>query len=168
MRRFFAVTLCLSFVSSTSFAERNPTPEALYQRQKKSAALALTLEALCPIAGAGVFYAGDGEKATVLAISSVVSAGAAVGAAFYLVHLSHQSPSGVERVVSDVLRGTAWTVLGVGGVFYLLTRISGLSLAPEAVAGFNADLEQRLGVPPGESSVPIHARAKGLSLTWRF
>jgi hypothetical protein len=163
------VTLfCLLFATPTSFAEGNPTPEALYQRQKKSVALALTLEALCPIAGAGAFYAGDNDKATLLAVLSAVSAGAAVGSAFYLVHLSHQSPSGVEHVLSDVEGGTAWAVLVVGGAIYLLTRISGLSLAPDSVASFNVDLQQRLGVPPTESLVPFHARATGLSLIWRF
>jgi len=52
-----------------------PTPEALYQQQKKSVALAVTLEALCPIAGAGALYAGDGDKGTLLAILSTASAG---------------------------------------------------------------------------------------------
>jgi hypothetical protein len=163
------VTLfCLLFASPKSFAEGNPRPEALYQQQKKSAALALTLEALCPIAGAGAFYAGDSDKATLLAVLSAVSAGATVGSAFYLVHLSHQSPSGAERVLSDVEGGTAWTVLVVGGIIYILTRISGLSLAPDSVELFNLDLQQRLGVPPAEPLVPFHALATGLSLIWRF
>ncbi len=167
--RILTLTLfCLVLASSPSFADGNPTPRALYQQQKKSVALALTLEALCPIAGAGAFYAGDSDKATVLAVVSAASAGAAVGSAFYLVYLSHQRPSGVEHVLSDVESGTAWTVLVVGGVTYLLTRVSGLSLAPDAVGAFNVDLQQRLGVPPSEPLVPFHARATGLSLVWRF
>ena len=167
--RILTVTLfCLLFAASPSFAEGNPTRETLYQQQKKSVALALTLEALCPIAGAGAFYAGDSDKATLLAVLSAVSAGAAVGSAFYLLHLSHQHPSGAEHILSDVEGGAAWTVLVVGGAVYLLTRISGLSLAPDAVASFNVDLQQRLGVPPTEPVVPIHARATGLSLIWRF
>jgi hypothetical protein len=168
MRLFTVTLLCVSLASLTSLAQRNATPQAAYEQQKKSTALALTLEALCPLAGAGAFYAGDSDRGTVLAISSTISAGAAVGAAFYLLHLSHQSPTEVEGVVSDALRGTAWTVLVVGGVFYLLTRLSGLSLAPDAVAAFNADLQQRVGAPPAEPAVPIHALATGLSLIWRF
>jgi phage shock protein PspC (stress-responsive transcriptional regulator) len=160
--------LCLLFVSRPALAERIPTREALYQQQKKSVVVGVTLEAICPIAGIGAFYAGESDKATVLAILSTVSAGAAVGSALYLVHLSHQSPSGAERVLSDAESGTAWTVLVVGGVIYLLTRISGLSLAPDAVASFNADLQQRLGVPPAGPLVPFHAQATGLSLVWRF
>lgn len=156
------------FVARPALAEGIPSREVLYQQQKKSVALGLTLEAICPIAGAGAFYAGESDKATVLAILSTVSAGATLGSALYLVHLSHQSPSGAGQVLSDVEGGTAWTVLVVGGVIYLLTRISGLSLAPDAVASFNADLQQRLGVLPAEPLVPFHARATGLSLIWRF
>jgi hypothetical protein len=163
-----ATLLCLLSISSSSFAEGIATPTTLYQQQKKSVGLALTLEALCPIAGAGAFYAGDSDKATVLAILSAASAGAAVGSAFYLIHLSHQNPSGVEHVLSDVESGTAWTVLVAGGLIYLVTRISGLSLAPDAVTAFNANLQQQLGVPPSEPAVPIHAQVTGLSLTWRF
>ena len=168
--RILSVTLLgLLLASRAAFAQQGiPSPEVLYQQQKKSVALAVTLEAICPIAGVGAFYAGESDKATVLAILSTVSAGATVGSAFYLVHLSHQSTSGAEQVFSDVESGTAWTVLVVGGVIYLLTRISGLSLAPDAVASFNADLQQRLGVPPAEPVVPLHARATGLSLVWRF
>jgi hypothetical protein len=56
----------------------------------------------------------------------------------------------------------------VGGVIYLLTRISGLSFAPDAVTAFNLDLQQRLGVPPTEPLVPFHAQATGATLVWRF
>jgi hypothetical protein len=160
--------LCLLLVPRPSFAEGLPTPRAQYEQQKKSVGLGLTLEALCPIAGAGAFYAGDSDKGTLLAVLSTVSGGAAVGSAFYLVHLSHQSPGGVEHVLSDVESGAAWTVLVVGGIIYLVTRISGLSLAPDAVALFNVDLLQRLGVPPAEHPLPFHAQATGLSLSWRF
>ena len=168
MRILTSTLFCLLLASQQSFAEGDSTPQALYQSQKKSVALALALEALCPVAGAGAFYSGDNDKATVLAVVSAVSAGAAVGSAFYLVHLSHQSPSGVEHVLSDLEGGTAWTVLVVGGVIYLLTRISGLSLAPDAATSFNVDLQQRLGVRPTEPLLPSHARATGASLIWRF
>ncbi len=168
MRTFAAALLCLLLVSRQARADGIPTPEGLYQQQKKSTALAVTLEAICPIAGAGAFYAGEDDKATVLALASGLSGGAAVGAAFFLIHLSHQNPSGVDHVFSDVESGSAWTVLVVGGVIYLLTRISGLSFAPDAVTAFNLDLQQRLGVPPTEPLVPFHAQATGATLVWRF
>jgi hypothetical protein len=55
MRTFAATLLGLLLVSRPSLADGIPTPEALYQQQKKRVALAVTLEALCPIAGAGPF-----------------------------------------------------------------------------------------------------------------
>jgi hypothetical protein len=168
VRTFAATLLCLLLAARPSHADGIPTAEALYQRQKKSVALAVTLEALCPIAGAGAFYAGDDDKGLFLAIVSGVSGGAAVGSLFYLIHLDHQNPSGVDHVFSDVESGAAWTVLVVGGVFYVLMRISGLSLAPDAVTAFNLDLQQRLGVPPTEPLVPFHAQVTGASLLWRF
>ena len=168
MRTFAAALLCLLLVSRSSLAEGIPTPEALYQQQKEGVALAVTLEALCPIAGAGALYAGEDDKATLLAVISTVSAGAAIGSAFEIIHLDHESSGGIDRVWSDFESGTAWTVLVVGGVIYLLTRISGLSFAPDAVASFNLDLQQRLGVSPTEPVVPFHAQATGASLIWRF
>lgn len=168
MRTFLATLLCLLLLARRSVAEGIPTPEALYQQQKKSVALGVTLEALCPIAGAGALYAGDDDKATVLAIISTVSGGAAVGSLLYLIHLSHESPTGVDHAVNDVETGGAWTVLVVGGLIYLLTRISGLSFAPDAVGAFNTDLQQRLGVRPSEPLVPFHAQVTGASLLWRF
>ena len=145
------------------------TPRARYEQQKKSVALAVTLEAVCPIAGAGAFYAGETDKGTLLAIISAASAGVAVGSVFYLLHLDHQNPSGrVDRVFSDIEGGAAWTGLVVGGVIYFLTRLSGLSLAPDAVGAFNVDLQQQLGVSPTEPTVPFHARATGASLIWRY
>lgn len=168
MRITTATLMCLLLVSRSSFAEVVPTPEARYQQYKKSVAVGVALELICPIAGAGAFYGGESDKATVLSILSAVSAGAAVGSALYLVHLSHQNPSGVEHVLSDVESGTAWTVLIVGGVIYLITRISGLSLAPDAVTSFNVNLQQRLGVASTERAQPLRAQATGLSLIWRF
>lgn len=168
MRLLAATMLCLLFASRPSWAEGGAQSEALYQRQKKSMALAVTLEAVCPMAGAGALYAGETEKGTLLAILSTVSAGAAVGSAFYLVHLSHQHPTGFDHFLSDVESGTAWTVLVVGGIVYLVTRISGLSLAPDAVTSFNVDLQQRLGVPASGPQVPFRAQVTGASLIWRF
>ncbi len=163
-----AVLLLAICLSRSAFAEAPPSPEVQFQHQKKSVVLAVTLEVLCPIAGAGAFYAGEGDRATALAVLSAISAGATVGSVFYLIHLSHQSPSGAGRVFHDVESGTAWTGLVVGGALYLLTRVSGLSLAPDAVTSFNADLQQRLGLPPNGPPVPFRAQANGLSLTWHF
>jgi hypothetical protein len=171
VRTFAAALLCLLcpiLAAPPALADGIPTPEALYQQQKKSMALAVTLEALCPIAGAGALYADEGDKATVLALVSGLSGGAAAGSLLYLIHLSHQSPSGVDHVFSDVESGTAWTVLVVGGVVYLLARASGLSYAPDAVEAFNTQLQQRIGVPPPEPLVPFHAQVTGATLVWRF
>lgn len=168
MRTFVATLICLVLVSRQSLADGIPTPEALYQQQQKSVALAVTLEALCPIAGMGALYAGEDDKATVLVIASTISGGAAAGALLYIIHLDHQNPTGVDHVWSDVQSGASWTVLVVGGVIYLLTRVSGLSFAPDAVASFNLDLQQRIGMPPTEPMVPFHAQATGASLIWRF
>jgi len=145
-----------------------PTPEALYQQQKKSVALAVTLEALCPIAGAGALYAGDGDKGTLLAILSTASAGAAVGSLFWLIHLDGQHPGGAGRVFADMQSGVAWTGLVAGGAVYLLTRISGLSLAPDAVGTFNVDLRQRLGAASPEPTTRFRSQVTGVTLTWRF
>jgi hypothetical protein len=168
MRTFAATLLGLLLAAQPVLAQAIPTPEALYQKQKKSVALGVTLEAICPIAGIGAFYAGDSDKGTFLAILSGLTGGAAVGAAFYLIHLSHENAGGVDRVVNDAETGAAWTVLVVGGVVYLLARASGLSYAPDAVTAFNTDLQQRIGVPPPEPLVPFHAQVTGATLVWRF
>lgn len=168
MRIFAATLLGLLLAARPVLAQAIPTPEELYQKQKKSVALGVTLEAICPIAGVGAFYAGDTDKGTFLAILSGLTGGAAVGAALYLIHLSHENAGGVDRVVNDAETGGAWTVLVVGGIVYLLARASGLSYAPDAVTAFNTDLQQRIGVPPPEPLVPFHAQATGATLVWRF
>jgi hypothetical protein len=168
MRTFAAIWLALLLVARPVLAQAIPTPEALYQKQKKSVALGVTLEAICPIAGVGAFYAGDSDKGTFLALLSGITGGAAVGAAFYLIHLSHENTGGVDRAINDVETGSAWTVLVVGGVIYLLARASGLSYAPDAVEAFNTQLQQQIGVPPPEPLVPFHAQVTGATLVWRF
>jgi hypothetical protein len=151
------------------FADDTAARQALYQQQKKSVALAVTLEAICPIAGVGAFYAGDSDRGTLLAILSTASAGAAVGSLFWLLHLDNENPGGsAGRIFTDFESGTAWTGLVAGGAIYLLTRVSGLSLAPDAVGTFNADLHQRLGVPTPE---PLRFRSQATAtaaLIWRF
>ena len=139
-----------------------------YAAQKKSVALAVTLEALSPIAGMGAFYAHDTERATVLAIVSAVAAGAGVGSAFWLIHLDGQHPTGLDRAFQDTEQGTAITVLVTAAIVYVVARISGLVMAPEATADFNDNLRQGLRLPPAEPVVPFHALAPGVMFTLRF
>ena len=128
----------------------------------------MTLEALSPIAGMGAFYAHDTDRATLLAIVSVVAAGAGVGSAFWLIHLDGQHPTGVDRAFQDAEQGTAITVLVTAAIVYVVARISGLALASEATAEFNDNLRQGLGLPPPEPVVPFHALAPGPMFTLRF
>jgi hypothetical protein len=126
-----------------------PSPAELrYARERKSAGLALTLEALSPIAGAGSLYAGaEGDKAAFLAVLSALAAGAAVGGVFWLVHLDGESASGVSRAVLDLEQGGAISLLVTAGLVYLVARASGLSLASDATDAFNRDLLRRLALP---------------------
>jgi hypothetical protein len=103
---------------------------------------------LCPIAGAGPLYVGrDGDRAGFLAVLSGVSAGAAVGSVFWLLHLNDQHPSGASRVENDFYQGAAITVLVTSGIIYLLARASGISLASESADLHNLELRQRLAAP---------------------
>jgi hypothetical protein len=164
------VTLVLLGLSASAQAQSAPPSAAQrYEAQKKSTALAVTLEALSPIAGVGALYADDSDRGTLLAIVSAVAAGAGVGSAFWLIHLDREPPAtGVDRAFRDVEQGAAFSVLATAAVVYVVARISGLVLAPEATAGFNEDLRRRLGVPPAEPVVPFHALAPGPTLTVRF
>ncbi len=173
--RIFVTLACLLALSRAAEAQTAPLFAAApasaaqaYSEQKKSIALAVTLEALSPIAGVGGFYAHDTDRATFLAILSGVAAGAGVGSAFWLIHLDDQHPTGVDRVFEDVEQGTAITVLATAAIVYLVARISGLVLAPEATAAFNENLRQQLGVPPPEPVVPFHALGPGPIFTLRF
>jgi hypothetical protein len=127
----------------------SPSPAELrYARERKSLGLALTLEALSPIAGAGSLYAGtEGDKAAFLAVLSALAAGAAVGGVFWLVHLDGESASGVSRAALDLEQGGAISMLVTAGLVYVLARASGLSLASDATDAFNRDLQRRLAVP---------------------
>ena len=147
MRTVAFVLGCL-LLGSRSFAQGLSTPQERYEHEKKSPALALTLEALCPVAGAGALYAKDTDKAAVLGILSVVALGAAAGSTFALLHLGHQSSSGADRAIADLEHYGAVTILITAAVSYVVLRISGLVLAPQAVSSFNLDLHDRLGVPP--------------------
>jgi hypothetical protein len=139
-----------------------------YAAQKKSVALAVTLEALSPIAGVGAFYAHDTERGTILAIVSAVAAGAGVGAAFWLIHLDGQHPSGTDQVIQDIEQGTAISILTTAAIAYVVARISGLALAPEVTEEFNLNLRERLGVPPPEPLIPYHVLAPGPMFSVRF
>ena len=119
-----------------------------YDRQKKSPALALTMEALCPIAGVGGFYAGERDRPTLLAVISGVAAGVGVGSVLWLVHLDGQDSGGFGAVTKSASQGTAISLLVTSSLVYLLTRVSGLALASEATGAYNADLQARLGARP--------------------
>ena len=169
--RSVVTLVCLLGLAPLARAQIAPAPssaEQAYAAQKKSVALAFTLEALSPIAGMGAFYAHDNDRATVLAIVSVVAAGAGVGAAFWLIHLDGQHATGVDRVFQDSEQGTAITVLVTAAIVYVVARISGLVMAPEATADFNDNLRQGLRLPPAEPVVPFHALAPGPMFSLRF
>jgi hypothetical protein len=173
--RILVTLACLLGLTSAARAQTGPdlTPGQVaaaraYAEQKKSVALAVTLEALSPIAGVGGFYAHDTDRATFLAIMSGIAAGAGVGSAFWLIHLDGQHPSGVvDRGFQDAEQGAAITVLVTAAVVYLVARVSGLMAAPEATAAFNENLQRGLGVAP-EPVVPFHALAPGPMFTLRF
>jgi hypothetical protein len=132
-----------------AYAQTPPlSPQQRYDQQKKSPALALTMEALCPIAGAGGFYGGDTDKAALLAVISGVAAGVGVGSVLWLVHLDDQSSSGFGAVTKGAAQSTAISLLVTSAVVYLLSRASGLVVASDATAAYNADLQQRLGAQP--------------------
>ena len=97
-----------------------------------------------------------------------VGAGAGVGAAFWLIHLEGQHPTGADRVIQDVEQGTAISLLTTAAIVYLVARISGLSLAPEVTEEFNENLREGLGVPPPEPLIPYHALAPGPMFSFRF
>jgi hypothetical protein len=154
-------------VAGPARAQLGPTPAEKYAAQKKSTALAVTLEALSPIAGAGAFYAHDSARGLTLAITSALAVGAGVGSAFWLIHLSHQQESGFNGTVHDFEQGTAISLLVTAGIVYVVARVSGLVLAPEATDAFNDKLRGDLGVPP-EPVVPFHALGPGPMLGLRF
>ena len=182
--RIFVTLVCLLELASVARAQTTPSSDAppsavqpsaaqvsaarTYAARKKSVALAVTLEALSPIAGMGAFYAHDTEKGTILAIVSAVAAGAGVGAVFWLIHLDGQHATGADQVIQDAEQGTAISILATAALGYVVARISGLTLAPQVTEEFNEDLRQGLGVPPPESVVPYHVLAPGPMFSFRF
>lgn len=119
-----------------------------YEAQRKSVGLAITLEALSPIAGTGALYAHDSERGLTLAITSALAAGAGVASAFWLVHLDGQHESGLDRTIQDAEQGTAISLLVTAGIVYLVARVSGLVLAPEATEAYDQRLRDSLGIAP--------------------
>jgi hypothetical protein len=168
VRILAALTFFVSAVAAgPARAQVAPTPAEKYEAQRKSTALAVTLEALSPIAGAGALYAHDSARGLTLAITSALAVGAGAGSAFWLIHLSHQQESGFNRTVQDFEQGTAISLLVTAGIVYVVARVSGLVLAPEATDAFNDKLRGDLGVPP-EPVVPFHALGPGPMLGLRF
>ena len=162
--RALAVALLITLTAGSVHAQTAPgtttlgphatttaPPQALqlqYDREKKSPALAVTLETLCPIAGAGALYAGrDGDKAGFLAVLSGLSGGVAAGSVLWLLHLNSEHTSGASRVENDFYQGAAITALVTSGIVYLLARASGISLASLATDQHNEELRQRLAAP---------------------
>jgi hypothetical protein len=157
--RVVTVALLVGLVSGSARAQTTPPPapppaasrspgQQQYERERKSPGLALTLEALCPLAGAGTIYTGtEGDKAAFLAVVSGLSAGAGVASVFWLIHLDREHPGGASRAVLDTEQGAAISILVTAGLVYLLTRASGLSLASQSTDAFNDDLQRRLAPP---------------------
>ncbi len=167
MRALSILLLCLTG-AGTARAAPAPGAQERFDRDKKNVGLAITLEALSPIAGAGCFYAGESDKATALAVLSVVAIGGGVGGAFWLLHLEGEHDSGVGGVALNLEESAAISLLVAAGVTYVIARISGLSLAPDATRAFNEDLRQRVGLPPAEPTIPFHAALPLGGATFRF
>jgi hypothetical protein len=160
--------LLLAAVTGVARADPPPGAQERFEHEKKSVGLAVTLEAISPIAGMGCFYGGENDKATVLALVSTGAMAAGVGGAVWLVHLEGESGGGFSGVTRNLEEGGAISLLVAAGVTYVITRISGLSLAPEATRAYNEDLRQRVGLPPSEFTIPFHAWAPlpGMSFTF--
>jgi hypothetical protein len=163
------LSVCLAIaLAGPARAEPPPDAVAQFEHQKKSVALAVTLEAICPVAGMGGFYAGDSEHATVLAVVSGTALVVGAGSLLWLLHLEDQHASGFSRVELDAEQGSAISLLVVAGVAYLMARVSGLALAPDATHAYNDELRERLGLPPPEPVIPFHALAPVPTLSFRF
>ena len=166
--RAAALTLLLLTVAGTARADPPPAAQERFDHEKKSVGLAVTLEAISPIAGMGCFYGGESDKATVLALVSTGAIAAGVGGAVWLVHLEGQSGGGLGGATRNLEEGGAISVLVAAGVTYVIARISGLSLAPQATRAYNEDLRQRVGLPPSEFTIPFHAWAPLPSMSFTF
>ena len=131
-------------------------------------ALAVTLEALSPIAGMGGFYAHDTDRATFLAIMSGLAAGAGIGSAFWLIHLDGQHPTGVDRVFQDAEQGAAITVLATAAIVYLVARISGSWRRPKRPRPSTRICGRGWACRRPSPLIPFHALAPGPTFSLRF
>ncbi|MES1207427.1 MAG: hypothetical protein ABUS79_15945, partial [Pseudomonadota bacterium] len=157
--RLAAIALLLLALARSARADVPAGAAERYDHEKKSVGLAIALEAISPIAGMGCFYGGTSDQATVLALVSVGAIGAGVGGVFWLIHVDNQHAGGVGGVALSAEQGAAISLIVAAGVTYVLARISGLSLAPDATRTFNEVLRQRVGLPPSEPTIPFHAWA---------
>ena len=107
-------------------------------------------------------------NATVLAIVSGTALVVGAGSLLWLLHLEDQHAGGFSRVELDAEQGGAISLLVAAVVAYLVARISGLALAPDATHAYNDELRERLGLPPPEPLIPFHALAPVPTLTFRF
>jgi hypothetical protein len=142
------ILVALAYLLGMAAPARAETAAETYEAQRKSVGLAITFEALSPIAGAGAFYAHDSDRGLALAITSALAGGAGVASAFWLVHLDRQQASGFDRTIRDAQQGTAISLLVTAGIVYVVARVSGLVLAPEATHAYDQRLRETLGVPP--------------------
>jgi hypothetical protein len=166
--RFLPVTLACLLGAGWARAAPAPAAADQYEQQKKSVPLAVTLEAISPVAGMGAVYAGDTDHGTVLAVASGAALVIGAGGAFWLAHLVGENPTGNGRTWLDVQEVSAVGLLVGAGLTYLLTRVSGLALAPQVTRAFNEGLRVRLSLPPLEPTIPFHAWAPVPSLRLAF
>ncbi len=167
MRALPILLLCLT-VAGAARAEPPAGAQERFDREKKSVGLAITLEAVSPIAGMGCFYAGESDKGTALALVSVGAIGAGAGGLFWLLHLEGEHGGGVGGVARNLEESAAISLLVAAGVTYVIARVSGLSLAPDATRDFNEELRQRVGLPPSEPTIPFHAAVPLGGAAFRF
>jgi hypothetical protein len=145
--RTVLVAACLLALCARAQAQTPPgAAGARYEAQRKSPALAVTLEALSPIAGMGAFYAHDTDRAWMLALVSAGAAGAGTGAVFWLVYLGNNpvpSTAGTysdARFIHNIEQGGAIALLTTAALVYVVARVSGVVLASEATDAFNETL----------------------------
>jgi len=166
--RVIVMALVLLAAAGRARADVPAGAEQRFEHEKKSVGLAVALEAISPIAGMGCFYGGASDQATVLSIVSVGAIGAGVGGVFWLSHVDNQHASGFSGVALSAEQGAAISLLVAAGVTYILARISGLALAPDATRTFNEDLRHRVGLPPSEPTIPFHAWAPLPGVAFQF
>src|SRR5205814_1372679 len=126
------LALACAFFAGIGMARRRGPPSILHMIMF-AGVIAVTAYVILNLEFAGAFYAHDSDRGMTLAITSALAVGAGVGSAFWLIHLSHQQESGFDRTVQDFEQGTAISLLVTAGIVYVVARVSGLVLAPEAI-----------------------------------